>query len=809
MSSRLPFPVSPTTYDPSWRETDSLHSTSSSLDLFAGPRTSLQYDTQTGEIISAAHDVSDMDALVGTLRDSALPPELRNMRRETKDRQRLLAQRDQLEKNVRSNRKKKPVPHSRFPTQPNQSPVSIFAQHEKTPGSLLPDDEPLVTPSRHVHIPTGNLLSNGITDDSTLSRSHPELPRSISLQSCNHLSPTPSKLRHPHMIDFPSDLKPPSCIPALPVDQTRIPSINEIVARYASNSTSPSTRLSQMPAAPLATSPLTPIRSIDEIIRDYGSLIHPSEPDPNYHHPLRASADKCQVSHVPLSATGGRPNTTSREREKSCASIDTQSSVDSVVEEVMRYLAGQVSTQDDQVDSFPMTPRASAPMPASHQTKSPASTRPPALRRSIYRKTSRPSFEASTPRGPLRSSKRLNGPDLEPGLDRSSSSATDERIANYLRSPRLTTLLKLKNHPNTNMTVSLADVGLSTGHPVIVFLGLGCVRYLVALYDELAEALGLRLVCIDRWGLGKTTEVPDLERGFLEWSTVVEEVTDQLNITQFSILAHSAGAPYALASSLRLDQRVRGSIHLLAPWVSMTAENGLNAGGYKWLKYLPNSMIKTAQAAEWKMQGWRLGKPPSVNRDPVGYDIRAPLSSKNVHPPTSFQHNDYYDAREDLVEEDELPHEPCDLDHETHDHSVRPSIESRLSDWSQLSSDTYWASTPAGSRQTGKGLLGKVFPSHSHPSHERKAHSTSQSDETDLQTPLSPRSTGPSFGLTKKSSSYSLNRLPPSSPRSKSSSIISKSKPPHGGHCGLVAAASRSRTISSMSDKLGFRASVS
>ncbi|EMR64555.1 putative hydrolase protein [Eutypa lata UCREL1] len=40
-----------------------------------------------------------------------------------------------------------------------------------------------------------------------------------------------------------------------------------------------------------------------------------------------------------------------------------------------------------------------------------------------------------------------------------------------------------------------------------------------------------------------------------------------LKITKFSILAHSAGAIYALATALRMPQHIRGRIHLLAPWI--------------------------------------------------------------------------------------------------------------------------------------------------------------------------------------------------------------------------------------------------
>ena len=133
-----------------------------------------------------------------------------------------------------------------------------------------------------------------------------------------------------------------------------------------------------------------------------------------------------------------------------------------------------------------------------------------------------------------------------------------------------------------------------------MYLGLGCVRYLVALYDELAEAMGLRLICIDRWGLGRSESVPKDKRGFSQWAQMVEAVADQLGIGVFSILAHSAGAPYALATSLRCPERIRGRIHLLAPWVNGSLDG--QTTGYKLLKYVPDGLLKTAQAAEWVSQ---------------------------------------------------------------------------------------------------------------------------------------------------------------------------------------------------------------
>jgi hypothetical protein len=83
--------------------------------------------------------------------------------------------------------------------------------------------------------------------------------------------------------------------------------------------------------------------------------------------------------------------------------------------------------------------------------------------------------------------------------------SASQAIAKYLRSARLTTLLKLTCAPHASrdhpLTVSLSDLGSPTGFPLVVFLGLGGVRHVMGLYDEMAECLGLRLITIDRYGL--------------------------------------------------------------------------------------------------------------------------------------------------------------------------------------------------------------------------------------------------------------------------------------------------------------------
>ncbi|GAA5863430.1 hypothetical protein JCM1840_007524 [Sporobolomyces johnsonii] len=388
----------------------------------------------------------------------------------------------------------------------------------------------------------------------------------------------------------------------------------------------PSASLSNFSAPP------TKVKSIDEIIAEHATpsyVAKRSAPPPtSAPSPAQAVADVARL----------------RERESSHNSTSSLGSVDSIGAEIRASAALQNRLERGSAPS-PVPSAASrslshtrsfssrTPTSPTSPTFAPTSPLPPSFAaydpslsldgfdsHSIH--SSSHSASAST-HTPTSLSPRVQSPkpyDPEP-------LAVERELATLLKSPRLTRLITLRRQPNTGLTVSLADVGSPTGNPVVVFLGLGSVRYLLALYDELAEVFNLRLICLDRWGLGRTSTVPDSQRGFVEWASVVDEVlTDHLALKRYSILAHSAGAPYAVASALRTASspgkvQVHGSLHLLAPWVSTSADS--LAGMYKYLKYVPSGVLKTAQAAEWKMQAWRLGKPPTLVHSPVGYDARA------------------------------------------------------------------------------------------------------------------------------------------------------------------------------------------
>lgn len=139
-----------------------------------------------------------------------------------------------------------------------------------------------------------------------------------------------------------------------------------------------------------------------------------------------------------------------------------------------------------------------------------------------------------------------------------------DEVDTFLGAPRLTQKIR---HPRTGRTIAFSEVGDPNGFVVLCCVGMGLTRYLTAFYDELARTLRLRLITPDRPGVGESSPVPEASCTPLNWVDDAAVICSQLEITRFSLLAHSAGAIYALATALKMPQYVRGRIHLLAPWI--------------------------------------------------------------------------------------------------------------------------------------------------------------------------------------------------------------------------------------------------
>lgn len=158
-----------------------------------------------------------------------------------------------------------------------------------------------------------------------------------------------------------------------------------------------------------------------------------------------------------------------------------------------------------------------------------------------------------------------NGRALDAEVLEERRNSVSEAVTDFLEDPRLSQTIR---HPQTGRLITFSEVGDPSGAAVIVCVGMGLTRFVTAFYDELATTLRLRLITPDRPGVGASEAYPERDRvGPLGWPEDLLAITQHLGISKFSILAHSAGAVYALATALTLPHCIHGKVQLLAPWI--------------------------------------------------------------------------------------------------------------------------------------------------------------------------------------------------------------------------------------------------
>ncbi|KAG9314538.1 hypothetical protein JVU11DRAFT_5337 [Chiua virens] len=232
--------------------------------------------------------------------------------------------------------------------------------------------------------------------------------------------------------------------------------------------------------------PRTIIPSISEIIRNHAPHALERKRPPSVHNSAHGHADGSSLAGPEEEESEPEPLTPDEEAE-----FLSRSSLDSIEHEVRRTFNNQKNSQVTALSyNVPRRPPPLASCPSNTSDGSSA--------RLGTRVTASDTYTHSSSTASARTSLQS----FDPNSISTSSASTSQAIAEYLRSARLTTLLKLTRYPHASLdhplTVSLADMGDPNGFPLIVFLGLGCVRHIMGLYDEMADCLGLRLIAIDR-----------------------------------------------------------------------------------------------------------------------------------------------------------------------------------------------------------------------------------------------------------------------------------------------------------------------
>ncbi len=203
---------------------------------------------------------------------------------------------------------------------------------------------------------------------------------------------------------------------------------------------------------------------------------------------------------------------------------------------------------------------------ADNESKRRSFTAPQRSNSRLLRRLSRPTSPTATRRHTRAFSNTLNQPSrvTQYFSEIGDGDSIDDAVERFLSSPRLSQTIR---NSQTGRVIAFSEVGDPKGSVVFCCVGMGLTRFLTAFYDELALTLRLRLITPDRPGVGSSEPHADGLDTPLGWPDDVRAICEQLKITKFSIMAHSAGAIYALATALRMSQHIRCRVHLLAPWI--------------------------------------------------------------------------------------------------------------------------------------------------------------------------------------------------------------------------------------------------
>ena len=125
--------------------------------------------------------------------------------------------------------------------------------------------------------------------------------------------------------------------------------------------------------------------------------------------------------------------------------------------------------------------------------------------------------------------------------------------------------------------------------------------------SEVAISSGVRLIGLDRPGFGRSTFAR--RRTMLGWADDVVVLADALDISRFSVLGMSGGAPYALACAARLPERIIST--MIVSGLGPMPEGGIEPG------MMPFNRVGLWLARR-KWAAWSL----SVAQPVVGYVLR-------------------------------------------------------------------------------------------------------------------------------------------------------------------------------------------
>ena len=156
-----------------------------------------------------------------------------------------------------------------------------------------------------------------------------------------------------------------------------------------------------------------------------------------------------------------------------------------------------------------------------------------------------------------------------------------------------------------------AEYGLDTAPPIFYCHGCPGSRLEAELWAGVVVAAGVRLIGVDRPGIGLSSFRAG--RKFSDWPETLVELAQHLDIHEFSILAHSGGAPYALVCAKALPSSQLRKVTIACgrgpPWLGtrrMAFSGKLLMFMYTWLPFTMRRVF------DWMLLGAARDPDPNV-----------------------------------------------------------------------------------------------------------------------------------------------------------------------------------------------------
>jgi pimeloyl-ACP methyl ester carboxylesterase len=136
------------------------------------------------------------------------------------------------------------------------------------------------------------------------------------------------------------------------------------------------------------------------------------------------------------------------------------------------------------------------------------------------------------------------------------------------------------------------EYGNHKGKPLFFFHGWPSSRFHGSAIDDTAKELGIRVISVDRPGMGLSDFQPN--RKLLDWPNDLLDLANQLKINKFSVIGVSGGGPYSAVCAYKIPERLYkvGIVVGLAPTCVKGILNGMGSvTKIGWMSYSWSSVF--------------------------------------------------------------------------------------------------------------------------------------------------------------------------------------------------------------------------